>query len=618
MLPLPHLPTQVFGSGGQSSVYEHPSQPHLLIKVFTDGQSTRVPRTGPDAAHIESLNEFKNGVTLSQRQLLQSNFSWPIEVYGSRPGVIDGIGILRAPEDFWVDITYHTAKPKRRFLDCGFLTTDFLEAPAIKSASIGPISFEDRVEIALEFLYSLQVLWDLGYRFCDYKEQNFSFTLKDRPRVFIIDAESVSPPNESTIRSPGWFAPAHLGYTMESDRSLACLLVWRIIGKDHGLVPPTAGSKGFLDSLDRRTIDLLHEGYRDGSQAVIDALVNNLRRYRSAENVRKGFEWAVSTQLAALVLRYAPPNPARQEAQIIADARDQKVLEDELLALPPRLRQLRKNRSVPRPGFVFDVPDAVFVGSNDREEELIRQLALDGEFEEVAQAFKDRRSGEPVSQVATRAIQAAIAELGPPPVRTNANSGRDVRIQWSWPGTDVVTGARIRLYLPDGSLSQEGYCDRARQNPSLVIPARSSVPDGSKIVVCYAMHFEDGKSIVCPLGTESVLGAVQQQATRHPFDVTSAPTTPGPVYDYSHSTSVTTPLQGEYHDRRPDPIVGKNSAIVIDMSSTSNNRSNDLGDPPPVRGSLDNTTVPVGRRARVVRIISDLSGRILGGWRKNR
>ena len=231
MQPLPPLPVTRFGEGGQSLVYEHPTNRDLLIKLFTDKDKNRAPRTEAAAAHIESLNDFQNGISYSHRQLLSTNFSWPIETYGNRPGVIDAIGILRAPEDFWIDITMQSGKVNHLFLQVGYLTTDYLSRAAIKSAPFTDVSFQDRVEVALEFLYSFQVLWDLGYRFCDFKEQNFSFTLNGRPRVFIIDAESISPPDMSTIRTPGWFAPDQLGLSMESDRSLACLLVWRILGK---------------------------------------------------------------------------------------------------------------------------------------------------------------------------------------------------------------------------------------------------------------------------------------------------------------------------------------------------------------------------------------------------
>lgn len=427
MQPLPPLPSTVFGQGGQSLVYEHPTRADLLIKFFTDFNHKPLPRVDEEARHIESLNEFQNGITYSHRAMLSTNFSWPVEIYGTKPGVIDGIGIYRAREEFWFDYTRTSGGTNHKQLDIGFLTSDFLEKPAIKSTTVRTISFEDRVEIALEFLYSFQVLWDLGYRYCDYKEQNFLFTLQERPRVFIIDAESVSPPFESEIRSPDWDAPAELGFSMESDRSLAFLLVWRIMGREVGLTPPRRSTTGFMDRLDNHTMTLIETGYRTGSQDLIDELVRSLVRYRSDKNIRAGFEWALNTQLATLVLRYAPPNPSRQEAQILEDAREQRLLEEELMALTPRLRQLRKNKSVPRPGFRFDIPDSVVTGGIDRDAELIRQLALDGEHEEVAQAFKGRNSGDEVGRVATRSIQVAIAQLGPPPLRTTGvprvNSG---------------------------------------------------------------------------------------------------------------------------------------------------------------------------------------------------
>ena len=583
MQPLPPLPATPFGQGGESLIFEHPTRQDLLIKLFTDQNHQRQPRVGADAIHIESLNEFQNGITLSHRQLLSTNFSWPIEIYGRQPGVIEGIGILRAPSDFWIDVHLSTGKSKRYFLQLGFLTTDFLEKPVIKSATINSAtfksaSFEDRVEVALEFLYSLQVLWDLGYRFCDFKEQNFSFTLAGRPKVFIIDAESISPPNESKIRSPEWYPPSHLAYSMESDRSLACLLVWRILGKDPGIKPPSHGGSGFLSQLDARTLRLISDGYQNGSQDIIDELIRMLNSHRSEENIRKALNWAADTQLATLVLRNIPANPTRQEAQIVADARDQRKLEDDLMALDPRLRQLRKNQSVPLPGFIFDIPDSVVLDAIDRDGEIIRALALDGAFEEVAQAFRGRTLAAPVSQVATRAIQAAIAQLGPPPVRTSSSSGRDFRMQWSWPGTDVVTGARIRLFNPDGTLTQEGYCDRATRNPSVSFDLLANIPDGSRLEVCYAMHFDDGETIVCPLGTESIITNASQSnyATRSiASSGTRTVTTSGDSRSTNSQNAST--LQGQFEEKKSDPIVGTGSSGGTSSGSRVGTGSTNLG-----------------------------------------
>jgi hypothetical protein len=349
-------------------------------------------------------------------------------------------------------------------------------------------------------------------------------------------------------------------------------LVWRIIGKDPGIKPPSQGSSGFLDQLDARTLRLISDGYQNGSQNSIDEIIRMLNSHRSEENIRKALTWAADTQLANLVLRNIPTNPTHQEAQILADARDQRKLEDELMALDPRLRQLRKNQSVPLPGFIFDIPDSVVLDAIDRDAEIIRTLALDGAFEEVAQAFRGRTLAAPVSQVATRAIQAAIAQLGPPPVRTSSSSGRDFRMQWSWPGTDVVTGARIRLFNPDGTLAQEGYCDRATRNPSISFSSLANIPDGSRLVVCYAMHFDDGETIVCPLGTELIVSNAGQSTYATGSDTRSRTRTVTNSGDSRSANSQNdSTLQGQFEEKNPDPIVGTGSSIpvIIDGGNTS-------------------------------------------------
>jgi hypothetical protein len=585
MQPLPLLPVTRFGEGGESLVYEHPTNRDLLIKLFTDSGKNRAPRTGAEAAHIESLNDFQNGISYSHRQLLSTNFSWPIETYGNRPGVIDAIGILRAPEDFWIDITMHSGKVNHLFLQVGYLTTDYLTRPAIKSAPFTDVRFVDRVEVALEFLYSFQVLWDLGYRYCDFKEQNFSFTLNGRPRVFIIDAESISPPNMSEWRTEDWYPPDKNDFTMESDRSLACLLVWRIIGKSRTTPPSQGNHVANFDDLDKRTLDLLEDGYRHGSQEIIDELIRELTKYRSAENIRKAFEWAADTQLATLVLRYAPPNPSQQEALFLADAMKQKALEDDLMALNPRLRKVRLNSTVPFAGFRMDIPDWISVGGSELDAESIRLLALDGEFEEVAQAFIGRTTSAPVGRLVTRAIQAAIAQIGPPLVRTRVSPAGEFQLQWSWPGADIVNGARILLYLPDGTLSQEGYCDRAKQNPSITFPAGADIPDGSKLWVSYAMLLDDA-TIVCPLPTKTAINGLQKKVTHTSAAAPSTARTSGSGRDAS--------LEHLFRDIAPVPIVGKDSAISIDVSKTGGGRE--------VEDEPGNESVPDGKIRNALRV----------------
>jgi hypothetical protein len=499
--------------------------------------------------------------------------------------VIDAIGILRAPEDFWIDITMHSGKVNHLFLQVGYLTTDYLTRPAIKSAPFTDVRFVDRVEVALEFLYSFQVLWDLGYRYCDFKEQNFSFTLNGRPRVFIIDAESISPPNMSEWRTEDWYPPDKNDFTMESDRSLACLLVWRIIGKSRTTPPSQGNHVANFELLDQRTLDLLEDGYRHGSQEIIDELIRELTKYRSAENIRKAFEWAADTQLATLVLRYAPPNPSQQEALFLADAMKQKALEDDLMALNPRLRKVRLNSTVPFAGFRMDIPDWISVGGSELDAESIRLLALDGEFEEVAQAFIGRTTSAPVGRLVTRAIQAAIAQIGPPLVRTRVSPAGEFQLQWSWPGADIVNGARILLYLPDGTLSQEGYCDRAKQNPSITFPAGADIPDGSKLWVSYAMLLDDA-TIVCPLPTKTAINGLQKKVTHTSAAAPSTARTSGSGRDAS--------LEHLFRDIAPVPIVGKDSAISIDVSKTGGGRE--------VEDEPGNESVPDGKIRNALRV----------------
>jgi hypothetical protein len=141
------------------------------------------------------------------------------------------------------------------------------------------------------------------------------------------------------------------------------------------------------------------------------------------------------------------------------------------------------------------------------------------------------------------------------------------------------------LYLPDGTLSQEGYCDRAKQNPSITFPAGADIPDGSKLWVSYAMLLDDA-TIVCPLPTKTAINGLQKKVTHTSAAAPSTARTSGSGRDAS--------LEHLFRDIAPVPIVGKDSAISIDVSKTGGGRE--------VEDEPGNESVPDGKIRNALRV----------------
>lgn len=180
-----------------------------------------------------------------------------------------------------------------------------------------------------------------------------------------------------------------------------------------------------------------------------------------------------------------------------------------------------------------------------------------------------------------------------------------------------MTGARIRLFLPDGTLAQEGYCDRAKRNPSLTFSPRSNIPDGSRLVVCYAMHFDDGVSVVCPLGAEAPINGLQapnQRPISQPQILTPQPV---PGNGRGQAETARAPFEGQFDARAKDPEVGRDSPILLDPEPMGD-LIHGAAQPAPV--SADGSSVPLANplveAGRVQTFLRRFGDRVLGRRRR--
>lgn len=510
-------------NGGMSLIYHHPTDPELLVKVFTDSGHNRLPRVGDAATHIESLTSFREGLSRSQALRLQETFSWPVEIYGSRQGHIDGIAIRLAPDEFWVelglrDFRSNSVRTVKKFQDVSYLMSGYLDSPAVVRKPYPEITFGDRIEICRELLLTMKIVWDLGYRYCDYKPHNLAWTLEPRPRVFVIDAESVERPGVRGPHSPGeWWPLLELIDRMESDRSLCARVMWRILAKDMGALPPHGSADGYTSRLDRKTVGLFESAHAEGTAAVLDELLDDLGRYRSEENVQLAFDWAASTNFGTIVLAYAPESSSAGQRDVIDNARVQVAMEEEIRSLQPLLRMLRMSRTVPAPGFVWDIAEDPSEAANVASRDALRALALQGRHEELATAILGSGLPEETSRLFRRSAQVALAQVGRPRLSVRSEAGGSIRLEWSWPGGELVRGASIVVSSVIGrDVIFEGFADKNRNRPSMRLPDRSCGHDTVSCKVSFAVVTSDGTTITCPIAADLTVGLPEAPTTTRP------------------------------------------------------------------------------------------------------
>jgi len=497
--PLPFLAEPPWNDkGGEASIYEHPTEREFLVKVF------RVNRRGPSAEHLIDLNSFSEGLTPSQSVRLSECFSWPAILYGPSLDCIDGIAIRRASEAFWLD--YEDVYGWNHQVQNLAFLGDFLKAPIIKKAPYTDISFEDRIEIAMEFLRSMQVLWELGYRYCDYSENNLLWAFQPRPRVFIIDAETCSRPGTKGPRTNGW-APLDqkLGFTLEADRSQCAMLIWRVINGAMNVYPPLLAGTAHARKIGKKTIDLIDRLHQEGTESLAHVLLNDLRQYRGQENADKAFEWAVSTKFANIVLDYAPPNPTSFQSDVIKRARDQQLLEKEILSLEPNFRSYRLSHAVPIAGFEFDISALSTTVSIEHDAELLREMALNGDFEQIAEIFAVAEQSMTLNRVITRSIQVAISQFGAPRIAQGVTGAGSQRFEWGWPGANYINCARIEIIGPDGVLLNEAVAYRKSNKSGVTLPIDDTFPANSVLKLSLGLVTPNHQMVFCPLKSETYI-----------------------------------------------------------------------------------------------------------------
>lgn len=498
--PLPTLPQTSWRDGGEASIYDHPTEREILVKVFRVDQQD-VPRSGAAADRLRDLWSLSSGLSPSQSRRLSDSFSWPTVLYGRSIDRIDGIGIRRASDDFWLTYTnvHETITTVQNLAFLG----PALAKPSILKAPYTSTSLEIRVEIAIELLRSMKVLWALGFRYCDYSENNILWAFKPRPQVFIIDVEGCARSGTVENFSPGWEPlTSKLGHTLESDRSQCVLAVWRILTGDMGKVPPNFGPNSPAVALQKSTVRMIANLRQAGEANLVDDLITELKQYREKKFEDRAFEWAISTKYARTVLDYAPKNPDTKQSQILQRATEQLALEDEIFQTDVRFRKFRLNRAVPVPGFEFDIAEESTNLKLQQDAELLREMALGGEFEEIAEIFATASDCMELNQVVRRSVQVALTYVGKVSLHTTSTTQSSQRFEWSWPGAAYANCARIQILGSNGEILNESIAIRNKNGAGVTLPINNDFPSGSRMCLTIGLATQNGQFVYSPFGTD--------------------------------------------------------------------------------------------------------------------
>jgi hypothetical protein len=492
--------------GGEAFIFEDATDPdRYLIKQFHVGNRP-TPRQGAAAQHIADLGRLSAAIRPSEWRMLVDRFSWPLKIYGDSVDSIDGVQIPKATPEFF--IRYATQfetleKPQ----NLAFLISDYLNRPAIQSAPFRTVDFEDRVELAFQFLISFEALWRVGYLYGDFSANNLLWAKSKPPKVFVIDAETCRQPGGKGPHSPDWFPPAALGESYGSDRSLLALLIWRVFAVDQHATPNSNGSSGELDRLSRAFRADLIQVFSQGDEVAYRRIRETLSRMRPTTAIDHWFDWAVATGFARLVLEMAPPVASAGQQEILDAAREQIELERSIEESVGRARVLKLATCTPLPGFEFDLMPVDELGVADAQGIIVRELAFSGNYLDIANRVATSSGQVAIDGIVKRSIEHALVEVGSPRLReTTIGVASNVTLfEWSWPGNVIVTHALLEVVDDNDVVLSVRTADRKRNRPSLRIDLSQLPTSAKKLRVRYAMKTRETDLIVAPVGASHPL-----------------------------------------------------------------------------------------------------------------
>ena len=545
------------GKGNEAEIFEILGQPGQLAKKYHNSRH----ETSIEGMRLVNLIRLMELSSPSDKWMLTNSTAMPIELYGEQKQ-IHGFRMTDAGKSFQV-VLYGRggSKDKKAATIDWLLKESALSVPGFESCRmwnagrgtdvrVNEVAFFERTEIAFHAAQILPILWKNNIRYGDFSSQNFLWTSQDVPRLFIVDADTIRQPGEEGVHSPDWQPHPLLKHSIESDRSLAALLIWRILRQDLHAEPAVEDAWNMPKEVPNQLYVDLISLYTTGDEDSWNAVVTGLRSIRSSEHQSRAFEWIRQSRCASLVLEYAPTNPSMAERQIIEGAKRQTQLEAKLAALSPRRLRLRMRSAQLESGFDLDMAHQEHVETKIPNNERLWELLNQGDFVLIAEAAVHGRIAVDEEFLVSRALEHAMYEQDLPQLKIEQQlSGSYVSCSFDWPTPSWINAAKIEITSEDGKYSnfsmQKRLTNETNKRSNLSLEAGYGLRPTLK--VSWVIQLPSGSPVICPKGVSEVLvGTSSPPTTPTPTTGVTAPTSKPdelPKLELSTETPLSTPTK---------------------------------------------------------------------------
>ena len=529
------------GKGNEAEIFEIVGQAGQLAKKYHNSRH----QTSIEGMRLIALTNLIESSCPSDNWMLTNSTAMPIELYGEQKQIY-GFRMTDAGKSFQVFLYGRNgAKEKRPATIDWLLKESALSVPGFESCQmwnaergtnvrVNEVAFFERTEIAFNAARILPILWKKNVRYGDFSSQNFLWTSQDVPRLFIVDADTIRGPGEEGVHSPDWQPHPSLRQSIESDRSLAALLIWRLLRQDLHAEPSLEDALNMPKEVPEQLYIDLTTLYTTGEQDTWNHVAAGLRDIRSLEHQSRAFNWIRQSGYASLVLDYAPANPTIAERQVIEGAKRQTHLEARLAALSPRRLRLRMRSVELELGFDLDLGNTDQVEAKINNNEKLWELLNQGEFVVVADAAVHGRISINEEFLVSRALEHALHEQDPPHLENfQQSSAGYVSCLFDWPTSNWINAARIEVTSDNGKYSNFWIQERLLNEPKK--RTNFSLDEGHglrpSLKISWAIHLPNGSNVFCSKGTTIVMNGVTSRPSVVPVaDEPVVPVAPvGPV-----------------------------------------------------------------------------------------
>lgn len=443
------------GRGGVGSVSFDPKHPDRLYKSFDS------PLTGRAAKELAEVFHAYHRARPSDRYFIDTRIAWPTALVGDPEHVL-GLALSRAPQSAHFDM--HTKREsKRQLLQLAYVLDEKYWVTNAFAWGKPELHDQDRIQLAVDFIDTLAALHASGLVYGDVSAKNVCVVQGPPVKVFLLDPDSISSPrfrDDHPLQTPDW-EPARLDLDATSaDRSVAALLVWRLLVRDASS-RPNVGDTGVTQGI----AEAIRHCYDAGEAAAFRLLRDSLASARDEATRQAAAHDPRARRFARVLLRDLQTNEDAPKVGVLR-LQSRIDLEDEAsAAFGARRARLISQLEVDADVFDADVlpEDPTRQSPQMRLEELVHEARFADIAEAVAAGDLDELRDHPWT---IRAVEHALWQVGPPPQPRTRATTTGLQVDLRWPTQPYVTGAHIR-------------CDSGQGPPLIHAIRRGTSPDSS-------------------------------------------------------------------------------------------------------------------------------------------